>query len=315
LFGGVEALPEGVLMRRFALPAILFGLTAAAGSVAQRPDTLTVRKAINDSCQMTRGTKDAVGKVEGLEITDGGRTIPARLYRPTQTGTLPVLLFFHGGGFVAGNLDTHDNACRYLCQRTPCLALAVDYRLAPEHKFPAQPEDCFAAAAWAAKNAARLGGDPDRLAVVGDSGGGTLAAAVCQLARDRKGPRLRAQVLVNPALDLAGWDKKGLESSRLFRDFYLKEPKDGATAPASPLLADDFRGLPPAFVVVGEKDSLRAEGEAYVAKLRGAGVPANAYCQYGQSHLAHRWVAASPVAEEALDLPIGFLRAALRPSE
>jgi acetyl esterase len=305
------------MMMRFSLPAILLGLdlTAAAMSFAQPLDSLAVRKAINDACLATKGTKDVVEKVEGLKILDGGRMIPARLYRPKETGPLPVLMFFHGGGFVAGNLDTHDNACRYLCKRTPCLVLAVEYRLAPEHKFPAQPEDCYAATAWAAKNAVRLGGDPDRLAVVGDSGGATLAAAVCQLARDRKGPRLRAQVLVNPALDLAGWDKKEFESYRLFRDFYLKEPNDGATPLASPLLADNFKGLPPAIVVVGEKDSLRAEGEAYVAKLRDAGVPANSYCQFRQSHLGPRWAAASPVAEEALDLPVGFLRAALRPSK
>jgi acetyl esterase len=302
---------------RFSLAAILLGLglTAAAVSLAQSPDPLAVRKSINDACLTTKGTKDVVEKVERLEIPDGSRMIPARLYRPKETGPLPVLMFFHGGGFVAGNLDTHDNACRYLCKRIPCLVLAVEYRLAPEHKFPAQPQDCYAASLWAAENAARFGGDPERLAVVGDSGGGTLAAAVCQLARERKGPKLRAQVLVNPALDLAGWDKKEFEGYRHFRDFYLKEPQDGATALASPLLAGSFKGLPPAFVVVGEKDPLRAEGEAYVSKLRDAGVPANSYCQYGQGHLGPRWAAVSTVAEEALDLPVGFLRAAFRPSK
>jgi acetyl esterase len=122
--------------------------------------------------------------------------------------------------------------------------------------------------------------------------------------------------LSHPALDLAGWDKKEFgDGLRLFREFYLREPKDAATPLASPLLADNFKGLPPAFVVVGEKDPLRAEGEAYVAKLRDAGVPANAYCQYGQGHLGPLWAAAAATAEEALDLPVAFLRAALRPSK
>lgn len=281
-------------------------------SFAQAPDLQTVRRAINDSCITTQGTKDEVEEIDELEIPDGDRKIHARLYRPKGAGPLPVLMFFHGGGFMAGNLDTHDNACRYFCNRTPCFVLAVEYPLSPEYKFPAQSENCYAATAWVAKNATCLGGDPDRLAVVGDSAGGTLAAVVCQESRNRKGPNLRAQVLINPALDLANWDNAEFDEFRLFRDYYLKESKEGANPLASPLRAANFQGLPPTFVVVGERDPLRAEGEAYVAKLRDAGVPANSYCQFGQGHLGPNWAAAAPVAEEALDLPIGFLRALLR---
>lgn len=301
-------------MNQLLLPTILLALTSVAvpRSFAQPPDPLTVRKAINNGCLTTPGTKDQVWAVEQIEIPFEDWKLTARRYRPSESASLPLLMFFHGGGFVAGNLDTHDNACRYLCKRTPCLVLAVDYRLAPEHKFPAQLEDCYTATAWAATNAASLGGDPNRLAVIGDSAGGTLAAAVCHMARDREWPTLRAAVLVNPVLDFVGWDREEFDRYRLFRDFYLTEPKEGADPWASPLRADNFQGLPPAFVVVGEMDPLRAEGEAYVAKLRAAGVPANAYCQFGQGHLGPNWAAAGAVAEEALDLPIEFLRAAFR---
>ena len=302
------------MMNHVSVPALLLALhlVAVSRSFAQPPDPLAVRKAIDNSCLTTPGTKDQVSAVEEIEIPVGDLKLPTRLYRPNESASLPLLLFFHGGGFVAGNLDTHDNACRYLCKRTPCLVLAVDYRLAPEHKFPAQPEDCYAATAWAANNAVRLGGDPDRLAVIGDSAGGALAAAVCLMSREREWPKLRGQVLVNPVLDFVGWDQEAFDAYRRFRDFYLNEPKEGAAPLASPLQADSFQGLPPAFVVVGEEDPLRAEGEAYVAKLRAAGVPANSYCQFGQGHLGPNWAAAAAVAEEALDLPIGFLRAAFK---
>src|SRR5206468_3736614 len=169
-------------------------------SQAQPPDAKSVRKAINDSCAATEGSRDVVGNVEDLAVPAEGRRIPVRLYRPKGDGPFPLLVFLHGGGWVAGNLETHDNACRYLCNRTPCCVVAVDYRLAPEHKFPVPLEDCYEVTVWTAKNAAKLGGEAARLAVIGDSGGGNMAAAVCLMARERKGPALRYQVLVNPAL-------------------------------------------------------------------------------------------------------------------
>jgi acetyl esterase len=299
----------------FAIPVCVVVTLAAlyardSTAQAQSPDAQTVRKGINDACMATAGTRDAVGNVEDLAVPAEGRRIPVRLYRPKGDGPFPLLVFLHGGGWVAGNLETHDNVCRYLCNRTPCCVVAVDYRLAPEHKFPAPLDDCFEATTWAAQNAAKLGGDPARVAVIGDSGGGTLAAAVCLLARDRKGPALRCQILVNPALDLARWETNF--PFRLFRDFYLKEAKDATNPLVSPLRAESFKGLPPAFVITGEKDVVREEGEEYVAKLRQAGVSANGYRQQGASHLGALWARAVPAAEEALDLPIGVLRAAFR---
>jgi acetyl esterase len=278
---------------------------------AQLPDSKTVRKQINDSCLATKGTRDEVAKVEDQAVPAQGRRIPVRVYRPKGDGPFPLLVFIHGGGFVAGNLETHDNACRYLCRRTPCCVVAVDYRLAPEHQFPAPLEDCYEATAWAVKNAAKLGGASGKVAVIGDSGGGNLAAAVCLMARDRKGPVMRCQVLVNPALDFARWDNKDFPY-RLFLEYYLKEGKDATNPYASPLRAESFKGLPPAFIVTGEKDVLRDEGEDYAAKLRQAGVSANVYRQQGAGHLGPLWAAAAPAAEEALDLPIAVLRAAFR---
>jgi acetyl esterase len=302
-------------MRHCLLIALAFVVVGLAAGICctQSSDTQLVRNEINEACLKAGGTTEAVEKIEEVEITEHDRKIRARLYRPKPDCALPVLLFFHGGGYLAGNLDTHDNACRYLCNRTPCLVLAVEYRLAPEHKFPTQPEDCYAATVWAARNAVRLGGDPDRLAVVGDSAGGTLAATICQWTRDRNGPMLRAQVLVNPALDLAAWEGKEFEDLQFFRNCYLHDAKKAAAA--SPLRADNFTGLPPAFIFVGDKDPLRAEGEAYVAKLRGAGVPATVHCQDGHGHLGPRWAAAAPSAREALDLPVEFLKSAFRPSK
>jgi acetyl esterase len=288
-------------------------LAISAGTLtAQAPDALTFRKAVNEVCVAARGTKDPVEKVEDLTVPAEGRRIPVRLYRPKGDGPFPLLLFMHGGGFVAGNLETHDRACRYLCNRTACCVVAVDYRLAPEHKFPAPLDDCYEATVWAVKTAANLGSDPARVAVIGDSGGGTLAAAVCLMARDRRGPAIRYQVLVNPLLDFTRWEKKEMP---IFGDFYLKKAKDASNPYASPLRAESFKGLPPAFVFTGEKDPLRDEGEEYVGKLREAGVFANAYRQQGTSHLGPQWAAAASVAEEALDLPVGVLKAAFRHSK
>jgi len=282
--------------------------------LAQQPDPETVRKQINDACAATKGARDEVGRVEDLAISVEGRRIPVRVYRPKGDGPFPLLVFIHGGGWVAGNLNTHDNACRYLCNRIPCCVLAVDYRLAPEQKFPAPLEDCYEATAWAAKNAAKLGVDSTRLAVIGDSSGGNMAAAVCLLSRDRKGPEIRCQVLVNPALDFTRWDQEDFPF-RLFREYYLKEAKDATNPNASPLKAESLKRLPPAFIITGEKDILRGEGEDYVVRLRQSGVSANEYRQRGTGHLGPLWAAAAPSAEEALDLSIGVLRSAFQPGK
>jgi acetyl esterase len=221
--------------------------------------------------------------VEPIEIAAAGRAIPARLYRPAD-GALPLLVWFHGGGFVMGSVAESDGDCRRLAALSGCAILSVEYRLSPEHLFPAAVDDCMAATAWAAAHAQELGLDAQRLAVGGDSAGGNLAAVVARLARDRGGPALRFQLLVYPITDLGSVDtasylanaegyylaRSGME---WFRDQYTPRADDRTDATASPLRAADLAGLPAAFVATAEFDPLRDEGDAYAQRLQDAGVP------------------------------------------
>ena len=191
-------------------------------------------------------------------------------------------MFFHGGGYVIGDVDTHDNQCRMLCREAEAVVLSVGYRLAPEHPFPAAPEDCFAATRWAAEHVDRLGGDAGRIAVAGDSAGGNLAAVVALMARDAGGPALAAQLLIYPGTDFAGGYPSETENAEgffltradmeWFREQYLAgaDPSDPRL---SPIAAPDLSGLPPAVVATAEFDPLRDQGDAYARALEEAGVP------------------------------------------
>jgi acetyl esterase len=227
-------------------------------------------------------TPEQVAKVENRTIPAPTGEIPVRIYTPDGTGPFPLLVFFHGGGWIVGDLDSHDAVCRALTNAAACVVLAVGYRLAPEHKFPAATEDCYAATAWAAAHAAELNADPDRIAVGGDSAGGNLSAVVTLLARERSGPRLSFQLLIYPATDCStefpSWvenaDAPMLDaaSMRWCIQHYLNDEADKTNPLASPLLASDFHKLPPALVLTAEYDLLRDEGEAYAEKLKAAGV-------------------------------------------
>ena len=235
-------------------------------------------------------TVPPVGEVRDLQVDGGAGPVPARIYRPEEGADdrppLPMLAFFHGGGFVLGDLDTHDSQARRLCRDLHAVVVSVDYRLAPEHPFPAAVDDCLAATRWIAGNAAQLGGDPQRLAVGGDSAGGNLAAVVAQRCRDEGGPALSAQLLLYPVVDLAD-DVEGRYPSRIdnaegyllsqadmewFGDAYLPD-RSLAKDPAASPLHGELSGLPPAVVVTAEFDPLRDEGDAYAVALRDAGVP------------------------------------------
>lgn len=208
--------------------------------------------------------------------------IPARLYRPTNNTPLPVTLFFHGGGWVMGSIETYDSFCRILALKSGCAILSVDYRLAPEHPYPAAIEDCFAALSWLHATAHELGLDPDRIAVAGDSAGGNLATVCAYLSRERAGPQLRHQLLLYPVTD-AACDSESFQQN----DRYLLTPAMmrwywrnylGERAPAEAPLAvpagfDLRAGVAPATVITAEYDPLRDEGEAYAAALGRAGVP------------------------------------------
>ncbi len=206
-----------------------------------------------------------------------------RIYTPREAPALPLLVYFHGGGFVLGDLDSHDSICRNLALAADAVVVAVDYRLAPEHPFPAAADDCLAATRWAAARAAALGADPARIAVAGDSAGGNLAAVVALRLRDEGGPALRGQLLIYPVTDnhveptasmIANGEGYFLtrEAMLFFDKHYLADPDHLAHPHFAVLRAPDLSGLPPAYVLTAEYDPLLDEGEAYAARLSAAGV-------------------------------------------
>ena len=247
--------------------------------------------------------------------------IPIRIYSPRDAGSgLPILVYYHGGGWVIGNLDTHDHACRELCAGTGGLVVSVDYRLAPEAKFPAAADDSWAALQWIAANAEHLGGDPDRIAVGGDSAGGNLAATMSLLARDNGGPRLVFQLLVYPAVDMEfgrpsineNADGHVLTRDHMiwFRGHYLRSEADRADFRASPIRAADHTGLPPALVITAELDPLRDEGRDYAETLQAAGVPATLANYDGQVHVFFQLSPILDGGRKAVDQACAALREA-----
>ena len=237
-----------------------------------------------------------VAEVRNLSFPSGGHAIPARLYRgrTAPAASAPALVFFHGGGWVLGNLDSHDSFCRGLANDAACAVLAVDYRLAPEHKFPAASEDAEAAVAWAAKDGAALGLDPARIAVAGDSAGGNLAAVAALAARRAGAPALRLQVLIYPTLDLGlthdshrrvgeGYTLTA-SAMRWFRELYLAKSEDIASWRASPLRERELGGVAPAYIVAGGCDPLCDEAADYAQRLIAAGVNVTYRFFPGQMH-------------------------------
>jgi acetyl esterase len=237
---------------------------------------------------------EPVARVDNRTVPGPHGGVPIRIYRPEGSGPFPMVLYLHGGGWTVGNLDTHDGICRSFCHRLGAVVISVDYRLAPENKFPVPLEDCYAALQWSATHAAEIQGDHTRLAVAGDSAGGNLAAAVALYARDHGGPQLCHQVLIYPvtnhAFDTASyWENTvghGLtrDSMLWFWDNYLNNATDGGNPYASPLQANDLSGLPPALILTAHYDPLRDEGEAYGARLHQAGVPVQVTRYLGMFH-------------------------------
>jgi acetyl esterase len=235
--------------------------------------------------------------VEPLAIPSPAGSIPARVYTPKaprlSNGLAPALVFFHGGGWVIGDLDSHDVVCRKLADEGRLIVISVDYRLAPEHKFPAAVDDAIAATKWIADNAKQLGIDASRLSVGGDSAGGNLAAVVAIAARDGNGPAIAGQVLIYPATDFAMTHASHREPEtsillthsviKWFRDHYLGSA-DGHDWRASPARANTLVGLPPAYVLTAGADPLRDEGDEYAQRLKQAGVAVTYKHFPGQFH-------------------------------
>jgi acetyl esterase len=221
--------------------------------------------------------------------------IPVRIYTPLGDGPFPVVVFFHGGGFTIGSINSHDPVARQIAAQADAIVVSVEYRLAPEAKFPAAVDDAFAATQWVAANADGFNGDGTRLAVCGDSAGGTLSAVTSLLARDAGGPRICLQALIYPGADQRGEYPSRVEngegyflsedSIQWFMEQYLGEEKDGLDWRASPILADDLSNLPPAFIITAEFDPLRDEGEAFGEALRAAGNSVTVKRYDGMTHV------------------------------
>lgn len=303
-------------------PQVQLALALIARRDEPAPETMTpegARRLRREMAGVYAGKPIAVGHVSDLQI-DAETPIPARHYVPSEPGPHPLLVFFHGGGFLLGDLETHDAVCRLLCVHSGAQILAVDYRLAPENPFPAAVEDARAALHWTYANASRLGADPDRIGVGGDSAGGNLATVVSQLAARHGGPAPVLQLLIYPVTDFTRHRRSRelfgegffLTNAEMdwFRDNYLGVDAEHADDPrVSPLLAEDLSGLAPALIYTAGFDPLRDEGEDYARALAGAGTPVTVRRFPGFIHAFISTIGVHPAARDAVIEIAGATRA------
>jgi len=304
--------------------AAILEAAAAAGSPFASDDHLQARQAYAASTELYRHEVAPPLDVTNDTIAGPGGVLPLRIYRPRGTadaGPAGALVFLHGGGWVIGDLDTHDHVCRFLAAHTGAVVVSVDYRLAPEHKFPAALDNCVAAVRWVAANAATLAVDPARLAIGGDSAGGNLAAVAAIVLRDAGGPELQLQLLIYPAVDFTA-DTESLRDNgdgylltrtaiEKFADWYLPDRAARSDPRASPLLAAHHTDLPRAWIQTAEFDPLRDEGRAYAETLARAGVPVEYKCYPGMIHGFMRMGGKVDAALGALDDAARAVRSAL----
>jgi len=290
------------------------------------PDARAMLKEVTAAMDAPR---QEVRKFEQRSIPGTDGDIPVRLYWPDvageDTNPLPVLILIHGGGFTLGDLDTHENVARFYCHNAGVIVMSVDYRLAPEHKFPAAVDDCYDALCWMSENAASLGADPQKIAVTGDSAGGCLSAVICQMARDRQGPAVAFQALVYPVVTMqletnyasresfgTGEYFLGQKDMEWFNGLYLNSPDDVNDTRVSPILMQDLSGLPPALVLTAGHDPLCDEGADYARRLNAAGVNAGHYCFEGAIHGFMSFSGALDIGKEGLQMVANCVRQALR---
>lgn len=263
---------------------------------------------------------EPVANINHILIPTEAGEVLARVYVPEGDGPFPVIVYFHGGGWVIANLDVYEPSCRRLCNAADSIVVSVAYRQAPEHKFPAAVDDAYAALQWVLENAAALNGDPLKVAVAGESAGGNLATVVCLRAKDEGGLMPVAQLLVYPVTDsqmnspsyTEQAEAKPLNAAMMqwFWGHYLNHMSDGEHAYASPLRAPDLTGLPPATVITAELDPLRDEGETYAQRLADAGVPVNTRRYAGVTHEFFGLAGAVGKAKDAVDFAVSNLRKA-----
>lgn len=272
-----------------------------------------VREKINQRILSIEAPTPKVWSVNDREIRCGDRCTPFRVYTPFQGNSLPAVVLIHGGAWVAGNLDTHDHLARYLCSQVGCVVLSVGYTNAPEGKYPLQLEQCDDALNWMLEHAAELSIDPARMAVIGDSAGGNMAAALCLRLRDRLERRFVLQVLINPALDLTcrgtlEQQDDEMDNLRWQAVQYLSRVEDATNPYVSPLMAEDLSGLPSTVVLLAENDELRESGQLYADRLAASGVPTRVYCQRNIGHLAGDGARVSDKAHESIEVAVEALK-------
>lgn len=273
--------------------AFLKQLEELGGPALNEMEPTEAREAATALGELGGEPEEVASKVDRTIPGPAGE-IPVRIYTPAGTGPFPAIVYFHGGGWVIGNPDTVDSTCAALTNRAGAVVVSVDYRLAPEHRFPAAVEDCFAATQWVAENAGEINVDADRIAVAGDSAGGNLAAVVSAMARDAGSPKLVYQVLFYPVTNYDFETESYRENGddyflttammKWFWDHYIGPDGDGNDWRASPLQLENLADLPPAFISTAEFDPLRDEGEAYGERLRAAGNEVTVKRYDGQIH-------------------------------
>ena len=288
------------------------------------PDQTTVpldeaRQITVDRAQRYYGPEESVGRVLNFEIPGPAGALPARLYAVAGEH-LPVVVYFHGGGWVLGDRDSHDKGVRALTNAAGCLSISVEYRLAPENSFPAAVEDCYAALCWVAENAGRFGGDSSRLAVAGDSAGGNLATVSALMAKAEGGPGLAFQLLIYPVLDSALDTPSAREHAEgpmltarrmaYFWDAYVPNAADRVDWRCAPLRAPDLSGLPPAMILAAPNDPLYSEGEAYAARLVEAGVAVEHVPMPGMCHATFQAPALLEESRRGIDRAGAVLKSA-----
>jgi acetyl esterase len=335
----VCGLPAGAQRRLFGAPSVIDGQRLAEDinallwldrlayddGLTENPDVEQTRAERRHEARIVSARSPIpMARVESVEIPGPAGAIPGRLYVPPPAAVaepFPLLVYYHGGGWVIGDLDTHDSPCRFLAAHAGAAVLAVDYRLAPEHPFPAAVDDSFAAYSWIAANAERLGADPRRIAVGGDSAGGNLATVVCLLAREAGAPLPAMQLLIYPVTETAeelpsrGLFDEGFLLTRRDMDFferhYLPPGADRTDPRVSVLRADDLSDLPPVYLAVAGFDPLRDEGEAYARRLREAGVRVALRRHPGLVHTFANLTAVSRSSRAAMLEAAGALRMGL----
>lgn len=310
--------------------ALLDQLAAAGGPASLCDLPVDAARAALAHLSHTLGVPPAdVARTGDLSVPGPNGPVPVRIYWPVMAAGSPpppILLLFHGGGYALGDIGTHDTMSRFYCARAGVVVINVDYRRSPEHRFPAGVEDCYAVLQWAAAHGGEIGANPARIALTGDSAGGNFSAALCIAARSRGGPVVSFQALVYPAVDLstgaAYASRAALGGGEYFisnrdiawiRDMYFTDPdRDGQDVLASPLLAEDLRGLPPALVITAGLDPLLDEGRLYHERLVAAGVPSEYRCFDGTIHGFLSFAGALDIGRAGLELVADRVGAALR---